>query len=110
VGEFLTSLDLVDGLDARLALAGHARPFTEVHGHIDGNRALVRERLDAALRALRERGEATAFELLPAVYGDKLAPENTAWLLTKMLCYLEHLELAGALARTGGEPVCWAAA
>jgi hypothetical protein len=62
------------------------------------------------VRALRERGEATAFELLPAVYGDKLTPENTAWLLTKTLCYLEHLERAGALARSAGEPVRWVAA
>ena len=30
VGEFLHSLDVVDALDARLALAGHARPFTDV--------------------------------------------------------------------------------
>ena len=41
VGEFLHSLDVVDALDARLALAGHARPFTDVHGHIEANRRLV---------------------------------------------------------------------
>jgi glyoxylase-like metal-dependent hydrolase (beta-lactamase superfamily II) len=34
VGEFLRSLDVVDALDARLALSGHGRPFTDVHGHI----------------------------------------------------------------------------
>ena len=36
IGEFLHSLDVVDALDARLALAGHARPFTDVRGHIAG--------------------------------------------------------------------------
>ena len=41
VGEFLHSLDVVDALDARLALAGHARPFTDVRGHIEANRRLV---------------------------------------------------------------------
>jgi glyoxylase-like metal-dependent hydrolase (beta-lactamase superfamily II) len=110
VGEFLASLTVVDGLDVRLSLSGHGRPFTDLHGHIEGNRTLVRERLDGVLAALAERGEATAFDLLPAIYGERLAPETAAWLLTKMLCYLEHLELQGAVRRSDGEPVRWSAA
>jgi glyoxylase-like metal-dependent hydrolase (beta-lactamase superfamily II) len=110
VQELLDSLDLVDGLDARLTLSGHGRPFTDLHGHVEGNRALVRERLDAVLRALRERGEASAFDLLPDVYGDKLMPETAAWLLTKMLCYLEHVEAKGLVRRVGADPVRWSAA
>ena len=47
VGEFLRSLDKVDVLDARLALSGHGKPFVDVHGHIEGNRTLVAERLAA---------------------------------------------------------------
>jgi glyoxylase-like metal-dependent hydrolase (beta-lactamase superfamily II) len=109
VAEFLASLDLVDGLDVRLTLPGHARPFTNLHGHVEGTRALVRQRLDAVLAALRERGHSTAFELLAPVYGELLTADTTAWLLTKMLCYLEHLETGGAVARTAGEPVRWAA-
>ena len=42
VGEFLSSLDVVERLGARLCLAGHGRTFTDVHAHIHGNRALVR--------------------------------------------------------------------
>ena len=38
VGEFLRSLDVVERLDARLCLAGHGRPFTDVAGHIGANR------------------------------------------------------------------------
>ena len=110
VQEFLDSLDVVEGLDVRLTLSGHGRPFTDLRGHIDGNRALVRERLDAVLAALGERGEAAAFDLLPAVYGDKLVPETAAWLLTKMLCYLEHLEAKGRVRRSGAEPVRWSPA
>ncbi|HKH17146.1 MAG TPA: MBL fold metallo-hydrolase [Solirubrobacteraceae bacterium] len=110
VGEFLASLDVVDALDVRLTLSGHGRPFTDLGGHVDGNRALVRERLDGVLGSLHERGEAAAFDLLPAIYGDKLVPETAAWLLTKMLCYLEHLERTGRLRRLDGEPVRWAAA
>ena len=52
VGEFLASLDKVAALDARLALAGHGRPFTDVPGHIEANRALVAERLEAVRAAL----------------------------------------------------------
>ena len=37
-------------------------------------------------------------------------PETGAWLLTKTLCYLEHLERERALRRVAGEPVRWAAA
>jgi len=110
VGEFLGSLDVVDALDVRLTLSGHGRPFTDLHGHVEGSRALVRERLDGVRAALHERGEATAFELLPPVYGDKLAPETAAWLLTKMLCYVEHLERAGSVRRLDGEPMRWSPA
>jgi glyoxylase-like metal-dependent hydrolase (beta-lactamase superfamily II) len=110
VGEFLASLELVDGLDVRLTLAGHARPFTDLRGHVVATRALVLQRLDAVAASLREHGEATAFELLPRVYGDGFAPEMTAWLLTKVLCYLDHLEREGTVRRREGEPERWTAA
>ena len=63
VGEFLGSLDRVEHLDVRLTLSGHGRPFTDLRGHVAGNRALVHERLDAVLAALAARGEATAFDV-----------------------------------------------
>jgi glyoxylase-like metal-dependent hydrolase (beta-lactamase superfamily II) len=110
VGESLASLALVEGLDVRLTLAGHARPFTDLRGHVAATRALVVERLDAVAAGLREHGEATAFALLPRVYGDDYAPEMTAWLLTKVLCYLDHLERKGNVRRRGGEPERWTAA
>jgi glyoxylase-like metal-dependent hydrolase (beta-lactamase superfamily II) len=95
VQEFLQSLDAVEALDVRLTLSGHGRPFTDLGGHVEGTRALVSERLDAVLAGLSARGAATAFELLPGVYGDKLTPETAGWLLTKLLCYLDHLEAQG---------------
>jgi glyoxylase-like metal-dependent hydrolase (beta-lactamase superfamily II) len=110
VGEFLTSLDRVADLDVRLTLSGHGRPFTDLRGHVEGNRALVRERLDAVLAALGRRGDATAFDLLSPVYGDKLMPGTAGWLLTKMLCYLEHLEARGAVQRLDTDPRRWSAA
>ena len=107
VGEFLDALDAVDGLDVRLTLSGHGRPFTDLHGHIEGNRTLIRERLAAVQEALAEKGEATAHELLPAVYGERLMPATARWLLTKMLCYLEHLEAQGGVRRLDGVRQRW---
>jgi glyoxylase-like metal-dependent hydrolase (beta-lactamase superfamily II) len=107
VGQFLDSLDRVAALDVRLSLSGHGRPFTDLHGHVEGNRALVAERLDAVATALETRGEAPAFDLLPAVYGELLMPATAPWLLTKMLCYLEHLEVQGRVRRLDGEPRRW---
>ena len=107
VGEFLNSLDVVDALDARLVLTGHGRPFTDVHEHIEANRALVRERLDAVRAALAD-GPSTAYDLLPAVYGEKLHPETASWWLSEVLCYLTHLETTGAARRIDGEPERWA--
>ena len=110
VGELLASLDRVDRLDVRLTLSGHGRPFTDLHGHVEGNRALVAARLDAVEAAVGERGEVTAFELLPGIYGELVMPATTAWLLTKMLCYLDHLERRGRVRRLDGAPTRWAAA
>ena len=68
----------------------------------------MRERLDAVVAALAD-GPSTAYDLLPAVYGDKLTDAITAWMLTKMLCYLTHLEATGVVRRIEGEPERWAA-
>ena len=57
VGEFLHSLDVVDALDARLALAGHARPFTDIPGHIVANRELIARNLES-VRARSRRARA----------------------------------------------------
>jgi glyoxylase-like metal-dependent hydrolase (beta-lactamase superfamily II) len=99
VGEFLNSLEIVDRLDARLALSGHGRPFTDVHAHIEGYRSLVAGRLDAIYEALREHPK-TALELARTVYEVPFGEGNANWLLTETLCYLRHLELA---ARAGAE-------
>jgi len=110
VGEFLGSLDRVETLGARLALAGHARPFTDVGAHIEANRALVAERLDAVRAALHEDG-ATAFELVRRVHGDEFGEHSASWLLIQTLSWLDHLELRGEARRhepaTPGEPELW---
>jgi glyoxylase-like metal-dependent hydrolase (beta-lactamase superfamily II) len=91
VGEFLSSLDIVDAFDTRLALSGHGRPFVDVHGHIEGNRRLVAERLEAVATAVSRRPR-TAVEIVPEVYDQPLNAQNASWFLSQTLCYLRHLE------------------
>jgi glyoxylase-like metal-dependent hydrolase (beta-lactamase superfamily II) len=101
VGEFLNSLDRVDALDARLALSGHGKPFVDVHGHIEGNRKLVAERLQATLREVAA-GKRTAVEIATEIYDEPLSVTNAAWFLAQTLCYLRHLEREG---KVHSEPV-----
>ena len=69
--------------------------------------SLIAERLEAVLEGLGRCGEATAFDLLRDVYGELLVPETASWLLTKLLCYLDHLEARGAVRRAPGDPERW---
>jgi glyoxylase-like metal-dependent hydrolase (beta-lactamase superfamily II) len=93
-GEFLRSLEKVDALDARLCLAGHARPFADVRAHVRANQALVAERLDAARAGLGAEPK-TAFELVAAVHGEGLSAQRATWGLSETLVYLRHLEARG---------------
>ena len=106
VGEFLTSLDKAETLDARLALSGHGRPFTDVLGHIAANRALVAERLDA-VRAALAGGPRTPYEIAQEVYGEAFTEVTTTWLLSKTRSWLTHLERLGEASKDGQTPERW---
>jgi glyoxylase-like metal-dependent hydrolase (beta-lactamase superfamily II) len=106
VGEFLTSLDKVDALDARLCLAGHGKPFTDVHAHVEANRELVAERLDAAAGALAEK-PLTAFEAAGRLHGEQFTQATAGWFLPETLCNLTHLEVTGRTRRLPGDPERW---
>ena len=111
-GEFLSSLGVVEALDARLCLPGHGRTFTDVQAHIDANRALAGERIDK-VAAVIAAGPTTAFDAVPLVYGESITPLNANWWLSETLCYLTHLEVAGRAKRISGEdgkPELWTAA
>ena len=103
VGEFLCSLDVVEGLDARLCVAGHGRPFTDVGAHIQANRELVRERVEAAAAALGGEPR-TVVQIVPELYGEPLTQVNAAWRLSETLCYLRHLEVVGRVTREASQP------
>jgi glyoxylase-like metal-dependent hydrolase (beta-lactamase superfamily II) len=109
VGEFLASLDKVERVDARLALSGHGRPFTDVPGHIAANRELVAQRLDAVQAALAS-GPKTAYELAQEVYGEMLTDATASWLLTKTRGYLTHLDRLGLVQSGGEDPERWSIA
>lgn len=108
-GEFLRSLDVVEALDARLCLAGHGRPFTDVRAHVTANRTLVHERLGRVADALGDGGR-TVVEIVPDVFGEPLTELNAAWRLSETLVYLTHLERAGRVRRAPGEPERWSLA
>jgi glyoxylase-like metal-dependent hydrolase (beta-lactamase superfamily II) len=109
IAEYLSSLDVVAGLRARLALSGHGKPFLDVPGHIEGSRRAVHAQLRNALAALSE-GARTATEITPQVLGDERAGGNPAWLLPLTLCVLEHLERRGEVVRErDGEIERWRA-
>jgi glyoxylase-like metal-dependent hydrolase (beta-lactamase superfamily II) len=108
VGEYLSSLELVEGLGARLCLPGHGRTFADVGAHIDASRALVHDRLTAVLAAVSAEPR-SAFEIVPDVYGEAVSELKAHWLLSKVLCYLEHLHAAGRVERLAGEPERWRA-
>ena len=102
-GEFLTSLDTVEALGARLCLPGHGRTFTDVQAHIDANRELVGERLARVADVLAQHGPITVFDALPHVYGEPITALNANWWLSETLAYLLHLELTGRARRIAGE-------
>ena len=99
VGEFLRSLEAVEDVDARLALSGHGRTFTDIGGHITANRLLVAERLAACVATLRDHGPLTAYDAVPHVFGAAITAENANWWLSETLCYLRHLEVTGRAQR-----------
>jgi glyoxylase-like metal-dependent hydrolase (beta-lactamase superfamily II) len=108
VGQFLGSLDVVQRLGARLCLAGHGRTFSDVVAHIEGNRALIAERLERVRAALAEQ-PLSAFELVPHVYPDSAASQSSHWLLSKILSFLAHLQARGEVHSIPGEPERWSA-
>lgn len=106
VGDFLRSLDVVEGLDARLCLAGHGRSFSDLQAHIEANRALVLERLANLVKVVGEQGPVSPFDAAYGVYGDAIKHIPPYWWTSKMILYMRHLEAAGRVRNVSedGEP------
>ena len=71
VGEFLHSLDVVDGLDARLALAGHAPPVHRRPGPHRGQPASSSPSASTPSAPRSRGGPRTAYEVARAIYGER---------------------------------------
>lgn len=107
VGEFSSSLDVVERLGARLCLPGHGRTFSDVLAHIRGNRELVAERAQRILDTMASEPK-TAFEIVPHIYDDvPFVPATAPWLLMETLSFLLHLQVSGRAVKIPGEPERW---
>jgi glyoxylase-like metal-dependent hydrolase (beta-lactamase superfamily II) len=108
VGEFLSSLEAVEGLEVKLCLAGHGRPFRDVGAKIAANRALVEEHLGLVRAALDPSGK-SAFEIVPDLVGpENLTPATVAWAIQMTLAYLDHLATRDEVAEVAGsDPRAW---
>ena len=104
IGEFLSSLDRIEQLDARLCLSGHGRTFTDVDGHIRANRELVAERLRLTEEALSTTEPRSPAAVAPHVFDTALTPANGSWLLAEVQCFLRHLVVTGRAELVAEDP------
>lgn len=104
VQEYIDGLDKLEALDARLALSGHGRTFTEVNAHIAKNREALARMIDSCEKGVANNPNSTPFELAPHVFGVQMNEINVNWLMTMQLCLLQHLENAGRIVRTNDVP------
>ena len=108
VGEFLASLDKVEGLDARLAWPVTAArsptsPVTSPPTARSYGSASTPSRPPSPRPARPSRSP-------QEVYGEHFTEVTTNWLLSKTLAWLTHLERSGLAQRAGEGPERWSAA
>lgn len=101
VGEFLSSLDTLDGLDIGLCLSGHGRPFRDVPGKIAANRDAVAKHLDRVREALAAGGRTTWEIGLAASTRDQLPPVAVGYVVELTEAFMIHLTALGEAHRTG---------
>jgi glyoxylase-like metal-dependent hydrolase (beta-lactamase superfamily II) len=109
VGEFLTSLDAVEGLDVDLVLPGHGRTFRDPEAKIAESRRQVAELLGKVRAALAGGEEPTAFEIVAEIIGPEMInTPASGWVLQIVRSCLDHLALAGEVERVEGtDPQRW---
>ena len=107
-GEFLTSLDTVEGLPTDLILPGHGKPVRDLPGLVRANREAVHERMGRVRDAIAD-AELTPFEIVPKLLQtEDLNPMLVNWGLAETLAYLRHLEVEGEAEKVEGEdPERW---
>lgn len=96
---YLHSLHRVERLAPDILYPAHGPPITDVPEAIARYRAHRRERIEQVASALRETPDATAEELLDAVYGPALDPRlrvAAAGSLVAILAYLDGVTTRGS--------------
>lgn len=108
VGEFLSSLEVVEGLDVELVLPGHGRTFRDPEAKIAESRRQVDELLKKVPAALAGE-EKTAFEIVEEIIGPEMVKTPaSAWVLQIVLSCLDHLAIAGEVETVEGtDPQRW---
>ena len=110
-GEFLSSLDVVEKLDARLCLAGHGRPFRDVRGaHRRQPQRRWRSGWSECARRSRMSGARRSRSSRRLLGEQELTPMMVNWGLSETLCYLRHLERLGEVEKVEEDPERWLAA
>ena len=109
VGEFLSSLETVEGLDVGLVIPGHGRTFRDPEAKIAESRRQVEELIGKVRTALAGGEEKPAFEIVEEIIGPEMVKTPaSAWVLQIVLSCLDHLALAGAVERVEGtDPQRW---
>ena len=109
VGEFLSSLEVAEGLDVELVLPGHGRTFRDPEAKIAESRRQVAELLQKVPAALAGGEEKTAFEIVAEIIGpDMVNTPASAWVLQIVLSCLDHLAIAGEVETVEGtDPQRW---
>jgi glyoxylase-like metal-dependent hydrolase (beta-lactamase superfamily II) len=109
VGEFLSSLEVAEGLDVDLVLPGHGRTFRDPEAKIAESRRQVSELLVKVRAALASGAERTAFEIVAEIIGPEMVnTPASAWVLQIVLSCLDHLAIAGEVETVEGtDPKRW---
>lgn len=109
VGEFLSSLEVVEGLDVELVLPGHGRTFRDPEAKIAESRRQVDALLEKVRAGLAGGEEKTGFEIVGEIIGaENVNTPASAWALQIVLSCLDHMAIAGeAETVEGTDPQRW---
>jgi glyoxylase-like metal-dependent hydrolase (beta-lactamase superfamily II) len=110
LGEFLTSLDRVAGLDVDLILPSHGAPFAGHREWVRKTQEHHAERCEKIV-ALVNGGAQSAHLIAEGLWRRRLSPFHYRFAVFEVLAHLEYLERRGALrADRGGSVIRWSRA
>lgn len=105
LGEFISSLDTIDGLDVGLCLAGHGRPFRDVPGKVAANREAIGKHLSKVRDAMAQ-GHSTLYDIGIAASGrDELPPAAVGYVVELTDAFVTHLCRLGEAAERESDGV-----